>query len=76
MDTYKQFRGFFIGVLVTLVLSIGGWAFTAQASTLSSQQKDINDLKVAVERLKTLAEMQTDFNERLTRHVEDSRPHP
>lgn len=71
MDNYKQFRGFFIGVLVTVVLSVGGWAFSAQAAQLTSQQKDISDLKIAVERLKTLAEMQASFNERVTRHIEE-----
>jgi hypothetical protein len=70
VESYKQFRTFLIGFLVSGVMGLATLAWSAQASQLNHVVTEINDLKVAVERLKVLAEIQAQINERLTSAAE------
>lgn len=73
MTTYAQFRTFLVGFLVSGVLGLGTLAWSAQADTIKHMQGELSDLKLVVERLKTLQEIQAQINERLTKAYERDR---
>lgn len=58
MGSFSEFRNLLIAALAILVLAFGGWAWASQVAATTQNTKDIVDLKIIVERLTTLVEME------------------
>lgn len=65
MDNFPQFRSLLLGGLVSVLLATAGWTINGQATAIDRLESEVVDLKVAIKRLETLAEIQTRINANL-----------
>jgi transposase len=64
-DTFKEFRRLLVAGLVSVVLGISGYLYTAQASAIDKLQDDVKQHSERLARLDTLAAEQARINEEL-----------
>jgi hypothetical protein len=65
MDTFKDFRRWLVTGLIAVVVSVGGYLYTAQAATLVTLANDVRTHAERIAKLESLLESQREINREL-----------